>query len=242
MATPIYLKDTYLSEYSGFITNHGIDDKGVYFLLNETIFYPQGGGQPSDQGAIKTDTGELRVDFVRQIDQEIRHYVSDAAQLPSFIDTKITCYIDQPRRLLNARYHTVAHLLSNVIENMYSELKAVKGHSFPGEAYVEFIGEEMPETTELSINTPINMQAAITQGLDIITFEILPDEFASKYYILPYPVPAHKAFRVMQIGNFMPIPCGGTHIKNTIEVGEFRIRKISKKGERLKVAYELPNS
>lgn len=238
MATPLYLKDTYLPECSGFITNHGIDEKGAYLLLNETVFYPQGGGQPSDQGTIKTASGELNVGFVRQIDQEIRHYVSDATQLPSIIDTKITCNIDQPRRLLNARYHTAAHLLSNVIENMHPKLKAVKGHSFPGEAYVEFIGEDIPETTKVSFN----MRAAITQGLNTTTFEILPDEFARKYYSLPYPVPTHKAFRVLQIGNFMPIPCGGTHIKNTTEIGEFNIRKISKKGERLKVAYELPNS
>ena len=238
MTTPLYLKDTYLQECSGFVTNHGIDDKGDYLLLNETVFYPQGGGQPSDQGTIKTASGELNVSFVRQLDQEIRHYVSDATQLPSLVDTKITCNIDQTRRLLNARYHTAAHLLSNVIENIYPELKAVKGHSFPGEAYVEFIGNSLPETTEVSIN----MHAAITQGLNTITFEILPDEFASKYYTLPYPVPTHKAFRVLQIGDFIPIPCGGTHIKNTAEIGEFSIRKISKKGERLKVAYELPNN
>ena len=237
MATPLYLKDTYLPECSGFITSHGIDDKGAYLLLNETVFYPQGGGQPSDQGTIKTDSGELNISFVRQLDQEIRHYVSDASKLPRIIDTKITCNIDQPRRLLNARYHTAAHLLSNVVENMYPALKAVKGHSFPGEAYVEFIGECIPETSEVAFN----MDTAITHNLNTITFELLPDEFANKYYTLPYPVPTHKAFRVLQIGNFMPIPCGGTHIKNTTEIGVFSIRKISKKGERLKVAYELPN-
>ena len=234
----LYLKDTYLPECSGFVTNHGIDDKGAYLLLNETVFYPQGGGQPSDQGVIKTDSEELNVVFVRQLDQEIRHYVSDVSRLPSIIDTKITCSIDQPRRILNARYHTAAHLLSNVIENMYPTLKAVKGHSFPGESYVEFIGEDMPETADVLIN----MHTAINQGLNTLTFEILPDEFANKYYTLPYPVPTHKAFRVMQIGDFMPIPCGGTHIKNTAEIAKFSIRKISKKGERLKVAYELPDN
>ena len=237
MAILLYLKDTYLIQCHGLVTSHGIDDKGAYLLLDETIFYPQGGGQPSDQGTIKTTTGELNVNFVRQIEQEIRHYVSDTSKLPN-IGTEITCRIDQSRRLLNARYHSAAHLLSNVVENMCPELKAVKGHSFPGEAYVEFIGDGLPETDEIYIN----MDAAITQSLDTIMFEILPDEFANKYYCLPYPVPMHKAFRVMQIGNFMPIPCGGTHIKNTTEIGNFNIRKISKKGERLKVAYELPNS
>ena len=237
MTITLYLKDTYLPQCYGLVTDQGIDDKGSYLLLNATVFYPQGGGQPSDQGTIKTAGGELYVDFVRQLDQEIRHYVSDTSKLPS-IGTEITCRIDQSRRLLNARYHSAAHLLSNVIEGMYPALKAVKGHSFPGEAYVEFIGDDLPETAEISMN----MDAAITQGLNTITFEILPDEFANKYYCLPYPVPIHKAFRVIQIGDFMPIPCGGTHVKKCSEIGKFNIRKVSKKGGRLKVAYELPNS
>lgn len=50
MLTTLYLNDTYLFQSSGIIMGHGSDEKGKYVLLNETIFYPQGGGQPSDQG------------------------------------------------------------------------------------------------------------------------------------------------------------------------------------------------
>lgn len=70
---------------------------------------------------------------------EIRHYVPSDLDLENLKNITVNIKIDNSRRLLNARYHTAAHLLGNVVENMYPDLKAFKGHySFPGEAYVGF--------------------------------------------------------------------------------------------------------
>jgi len=235
MTATLYLNDSYLLQCPSTITSHGTDEKGSYVLLRETVFYPQGGGQPADFGTIKTPSNELAVTFVRQIEQEIRHYVAATIDLKGLIDTNVTCNVDQSRRLLNARYHTAGHLLGNIAEVIYPDLKAVKGHSFPGEAYVEFTGESVPTLEDLTSKVAL----AITQNLSTNTFEMLPDEFAAKYYTLPYPVPAHKAFRALQIGDLMPVPCGGTHLKSTAEIGKFSIRKISSKGGRLKISYDL---
>lgn len=231
-----YLTDTYLQQCVSTVTNHGTDEKGSYLILSETVFYPQGGGQPSDHGTIQTAShGVIQVTFVRQVEQEIRHYVTGVQDLSPLIGANVTASIDLPRRLLNARYHTAAHLLGNIAEVIYPQVKAVKGHSFPGEAYVEFNGVAEPNSLELV--TSIN--EAILANLSTTTFEMLPDEFASKYYQLPYPVPANKAFRAMQIGNLMPVPCGGTHLKSTDEIGNLTIRKINNKNDRLKIAYDL---
>jgi alanyl-tRNA synthetase len=220
-------------EHPSQITSSGTDEKGTYVLLTETIFYPQGGGQPSDRGILKSKANTIEVGFVRQVDQEIRHYVS--SNIVNTTNNSIECHVDRTTRILNARYHTAAHLLSNVVEIMYPPLKAVKGHSFPGEAYVEFIGEATTE--QLDINH--NMSQAITKNLSTSILSISCDDFESKYYKLPYSISEDKVFRIMQIGDYLPIPCGGTHVKNTAEIGLFNIRKISKKGDRIKVSYSL---
>lgn len=93
-----------------------------------------------------------------------------------------------------------------------------------------------PDNQNLTSNI---IAAAIKNDLATTTFEMLPDEFEVKYYKLPYVVPSNKKFRAMQIGDFMPVPCGGTHITNTAEIGEFTIRKISHKGGHMKISYCL---
>lgn len=235
MAQALYLDDTYLFEANSKVIGYGSDEKGDYVLLQETIFYPQGGGQPSDHGLIIINDKDVKISFVRQIDSEIRHYVEGSENLRNTLHNKVTCRISQDRRILNARYHTAAHLLGNIAETIYPDMKAVKGHSFPGEAYVEFIGDAVIDESVLTKE----INAAIVKNFSTSTFEILPEEFADKFYKLPYPVPAHKTFRAMQIHNFAPVPCGGTHVKSTAEIGEFKIRKVSKKDGRIKISYNL---
>lgn len=172
MSKPIYLNNTYLSEHTATIISHDNDDKGAYLILDESIFYPQSGGQPSDQGIIHVNHKEIAIHFVRQVANEIRHYFNnDDISKIELSPVKIT--IDLQRRLLNARYHTAAHLLGNIVEEKYPPLKAIKGHSFPNESYVEFHGQGEINTSE--IESLINN--AISQKLTTSAFEITPEEF-----------------------------------------------------------------
>jgi alanyl-tRNA synthetase len=229
-----YLDNTYLFELKTFIVSHGKDDRGSYVLLDETIFYPQGGGQPSDEGVLQGDNLQISVTMVRQVDNEIRHYIS-ADNLPNLENLRVSCFIDKNKRLLNARYHTAAHLLGNVVESLYPKLKATKGHSFPNQAYVEFQGADLPDV--------IRLQDALTQSINstlaIKIFEISPDTFEQQFYKLPYSIPANKAFRVMQIAGLSPIPCGGTHLSNTSEIGNMIIGKVKAKNDIVHISYGL---
>lgn len=231
MTTPLYLNDTYLFESQAHITHLGTDEKGPYVLLDSTVFYPQGGGQPSDQGFIRLNSEDIAVHFVRQVDQESRHYVQQTKD--TWLNQPVTLTLDRERRLLNAQYHTAAHLLGHVVEQMYPALVAVKGHSFPNEAYVEFTGKDATEITRIQQN----ITQAIADNLDTTTFYSTPADFEQKFYKLPYPVPAHKAFRALQIGDYSPTPCGGTHVSNTSEIPGITIRKISAKADKIKISY-----
>jgi alanyl-tRNA synthetase len=79
----------------------------------------------------------------------------------------------------------------------------------------------------------------IQQKIQTKVFEIDLSSFENKYYKLPYPVPANKPFRVLQIGDYKPVPCGGTHLSNTSEIGSILIKKVKTKDGVLKISYEI---
>lgn len=126
----VYLEDTYCFADYGEVIYTGMDDKGYFFILNRTIFYPQGGGQPSDQGYLEIGGARSDVHHVRMIDNQIRHYSShDCKEL---LGKSPKLIIDHEKRLLHAKLHTSGHLISNIIERKHPDYKAVKGHHFPG--------------------------------------------------------------------------------------------------------------
>jgi alanyl-tRNA synthetase len=234
MTTPLYLDDTYLDTHTAALTAAGADDRGTYVILDQTIFYPQGGGQPSDCGTIMGDGFTLSVHQVRLAETEIRHYI--VGDQPSFsVPVPVTIQIDRERRMMNARYHTAAHLLGNVVETMVPTLKAVKGHSFPGESYVEFMGASAIDPD--GINQA--MAKAINDNLSTRTFDMDAATFERLYYKLPYETPGNKAFRAMQIGDYPPVPCGGTHLQAIGEIGIAQATKVKVKDGTVKISYEV---
>jgi alanyl-tRNA synthetase len=234
MTKQLYLTNTYLFETAAEIIGQAADEKGTYILLDCTVFYPQGGGQPSDQGIIKGEGFKLNVLQVRQNENEIRHYI-DFIPNTVLVGSKIICVLDEDRRILNARYHTAAHLLGNIVELIYPSLKATKGHSFPKEAYVEFQGDMVADYNEVTEA----LKEVISKNLVSKIFEIDPVSFEEKFYKLPYQIPSNKAFRVMQIGHLLPVPCGGTHLANTEEIGNIVLGKIKAKKSITRITYEL---
>jgi alanyl-tRNA synthetase len=233
MTKKIYLEDTYQFYCEAFIQEAGKDEKGLFIILDQTIFYPQGGGQPSDQGTVKNNCFKADVIHVVQRDDGIRHYItSEAEAIP--VGSKIECLIDQGRRIINARYHTAGHLLGNIVEILHPTLKAHKGHSFPGEAYVEFQGDDD------TINSTALQKAiddAIIRNDKTRIFEMAPDTFEAQFYKLPYRIPENKKFRAMQIGDMPPVPCGGTHLTSMGEIGSMGISKIKIKNNCVHISY-----
>ncbi len=234
MTKKLYLQDTYQFDFEGLIQETEKDEKGIFIILDQTAFYPQGGGQPSDHGVIRNDHFEANVIHVAQHGDQIRHYIEPTAT-EALVAQKVYGILDQNRRLTNARYHTAGHLLSNIVETLNPKLKAIKGHSFPLEAYVEFQGNETIDVGVLQ--NAIN--EAIAENYKTTIFEIAPKEFEKQFYTLPYSIPDNKKFRVMQIGNMSPVPCGGTHLSSIGEIGLIKINKIKNKNSVLRVSYEV---
>src|SRR5579871_5452861 len=100
----------------------------------ETWFHPQGGGQKADRGTV----GPVHVTHVGHNGGEVDHFVSSLDGIE--VGKTYPFTIDTRWRKLNMAYHTAGHLIAGIVEGQYSQLHAVAGHQWPGEARVEFEG------------------------------------------------------------------------------------------------------
>ncbi len=201
----VYFKDSYMMTTDAEVVANG---QG-FIVLDRTIFYPQGGGQPYDLGTIDG----VNVQAVRWEDNEVRHYVQfDAAHL---VGKRVELKLDVARRMLNMRLHTAGHLLSHAVEMLYPGVKAVKGHHYVDGAYVEFISECEVDLARVNHE----LEKLIKHDLGISTKDAQP--------------------RLVQIGDFPPQHCGGTHVKSLHELEKVTATKQKKKANILRISYSV---
>ncbi|CEG56601.1 alanine--tRNA ligase-related protein [Legionella fallonii] len=231
-----YLKNPGLTEYAAQYQNHGIDELGAYITLDSTIFYPQGGGQPADQGTMIINDQIIEIHHVRTINNEVRHYTKQPYSF-NYGET-VFSKIDTSKRWLHTRLHTAGHLLSNIMEKIHPEWMAIKGHHFPGEAYVEFKSKQSTNAIDLEeLNQKINHIIKSAPSLD--TLFISGKELQQYCPNLPYAIPEEEQIRLIKIGDHPFQPCGGTHVSQLNELKEVQLIKAKIKQDRLKISYHL---
>ena len=237
MTELMYIEYPDLYELSAQLTEQGSDAKGIYLVLNQSLFYPQGGGQPADQGKIITEKACYEVFDVRNMDGEIRHYIIGSNIDIQTVDA-VTIKIDKKRRILNSKYHTAGHLIAAVAEKEKPELKAIKGHQFPKEAYVEFEGT-VSDVDNFMAQINSQVSACVANKSTVKTEELSADDAAMIAQDLPYELPNNKSIRVCHIEGFLPVPCGGTHIKTLDDISSLAIKKCKSKKGKTKIYYEV---
>jgi Ser-tRNA(Ala) deacylase AlaX len=215
------------------------DDGKSILVLDRTIFYPQGGGQPADHGKISSASADFHVDDVRFLDGVVQHkgFFADGV-LKQGDEVKLS--VDANRRRFNSRLHTAGHLIDYAIERLGYKLEAGKGYHFPDSPYVEYVGKiddalkgKLFETLEGQVNQLINDNLAIS--VKIVPFKELETLCGN---VPPY-IPTNKPARIMFVDGLHGIPCGGTHVSSTAQVGALTISSIkSKKGD-TRVSYRL---
>lgn len=232
-----YFDDTYKFDDNAIILSSDKDEIGYYVVLNQTIYYPQGGGQPSDQGTIIVGDITISITKVKSTDNEVRHYtLQDCSDL---VGKQCRSLINRELRLMHAKLHTAGHLISNVIENLYPSWNAFKGHHFPDQCYVEF-GLKSGAAVDVSIELVGAEIAGMIEKDHLISME---EVSGSKLQALcpdvPYKIPSDQAMRIARIGNFPFQPCGGTHVKSLKELQGLEITKYKMKNNLLKIYYQI---
>ena len=126
-----YFENTYCFSSSAILLEIlSLEDGKIALVLDATIFYPQGGGQPFDVGIISNDNGKFEVKEVRMKDGVVHHigqFIS--GNFPP--NQNVQLQIDVPRREFNARIHSAGHVIDVAMENIGIHLVPTKGYHFP---------------------------------------------------------------------------------------------------------------
>lgn len=210
----LYYTTPYLSQIDTRLLHVGLDESGSpYCLLSQTIFYPQGGGQLGDRGYlvlpdILTPQQKTSVVTTKRKDEEIRHYLDindiNFDCLKKHAGQRVTAVLDWKLRYHQMRIHSAVHLIHCMLEQ-------ITGHSIPypvrsplsdesGENHYQFL-DYLDEDVLEKATTELN--EFCSAGHDIQTVDI-PEQ--------------GNNFRVWKCGRWS-IPCGGTHVNDTKEIG-----------------------
>ncbi len=229
MTELLYQMDSYLKEFNS--TVHNIDSQNNSLILKQTAFYPGGGGQPPDRGWLSFGTESLEVKRARKSGPDILHIID--GEMPQLeIGSSVDGKIDWDRRYQLMRTHTAMHILCGVIFRDYGA--SVTGGSMePMAGRMDFEFETMRKELVQAIETAINKEVDNSRPvrIDILprdeAFQI-PDLIRTKINLLPEGI---QQVRVVEIEGLDIQADGGTHVKNTSEVGRIEIVDYKSKGK-----------
>jgi Ser-tRNA(Ala) deacylase AlaX len=224
MTKLIYMEHMNMYSYESMIENIKEIDGKTIIILNETIFYPQGGGQPYDTGTIKNNNTVFQIEEVRYVDGQVYHigtYESGSLN----IGDSVELFIDQEKRILHTKLHSIGHLVDMALKELSIGWIPGKGYHFPNGPYVEYAGsldgldkEKLIKDLENKCNEIINR--------NIETRLVFEDDILQN----------GKPRRIVYYNDFS-IPCGGTHIANLGDIGIVTIRKIKQEKENIRISY-----
>ena len=217
-------------------------------ILNQTIFYPQGGGQPYDQGRIESPTSKFLVEEVRFVEGIVKHIGKFFARGGPALGGEsgslnkgetVTLTVNEERRKLHSRLHSGGHVVDIAIHKLGLAWIPVKGYHFPQGPYVEYSGSVNDADRE-KVKADIERVANefIREGAATKLVFIPREEMHEVCYFVPDYIPAGKPARVVMYGDF-GIPCGGTHVANVAEIGKLTIRKVKPEGPNIRVGYDI---
>ena len=168
---------------------------------------------------------------------EVRHYLINNSA-PIHLFQAVTMKIDRERRVLHSKYHTAGHLIAVVVEKENSELKAIKGHQFPEDAYIEFCGT-VGDVDNFMTQINSRVSECIASGAIIRIEELFSDDVTTIAQDLPYELPKNTSLRICHTTRFPPVPCGGTHVNTLEDTASLVIKKCKSKKNKTKMYYEV---
>jgi len=218
----LYLRDAYLQEFDAVVV--AVDAEGARVALDQTGFYPTGGGQPHDIGELD---GVAVVD-VRKEGHLVWHTLDGG--LPAEGAT-VHGVVDWGRRHQLMRTHSAMHVLCGVIWNEWG--KAVTGGNMePLEARMDFEFDPLPEGFAARVQDLVNEEIAADRVIEV---SFLPRDTAledadlirTKVNMIPESV---REIRVVDIVGLDKQADGGTHVHSTSEIGRFEVVKTESRG------------
>ncbi len=199
-------------------------------ILDQTVFYPTGGGQPGDQGTIRLNDSEIKIVTTVTDRQtgELVHVPATTEYMPKVGD-RVEAEIDWNTRYLHMKMHTALHLLCAVVP-----CGVTGGQIGASKSRLDFdVGEQTLDKQQItdSLNQLVeNPHLVTTQWVDDQILDESPELVRTMSVKPPRGV---GKVRLLKVGENVDLqPCGGTHVKSTEEIGKLRVSKIENKGKR----------
>lgn len=210
-------------------------------VLDATHFYPEGGGQPADQGTLGWDGGQARVIGVKKDHGDVIHVIDEIQGEPPASGDAVTGEIDAERRERHRRMHTAQHVLSRVVLDEYGASTA--GNQIHADrSRIDFEPAVFDDADiawlEQETNAVLDRDLRVTKAeRPRAEVEAVVDEGRALLDLIPESV---DPLRVVEIEGFDICPCGGTHVDRLGEVGQITITNRESKGKNtVRLEFEL---
>lgn len=226
MTETIYSTNAYAKSMDAAVVNTDVDDGRV--LLDQSVFYPGGGGQPHDLGALWVGEDRLEVVRVTADRDGIWHWVDGS--LPS-VGTAIRGELDWDRRYGLMRTHTAMHAMCGVIWRRY-QVPVTGGNMVVGEGRLDFELPEWNSEDKPIVEAELNAELASRLSVEVSFLprqeaDLDPSLIRTKVSLLP---PELTEVRVIDIVGLDRQADGGTHVDSTGEVGAISLGTVKSKG------------
>ncbi|MCM3723847.1 alanyl-tRNA editing protein [Solibacillus isronensis] len=229
MKNLFYYEDAMMKEFTAQVVKTGKDDTGNFIVLNNTAFYPTGGGQPHDTGWIN----ELEIIDVEKIDEEIRHYT--AADV-SNISGEISGKLHWSRRFDHMQQHAGQHILTAAFVELF-DMATVSFHLGTELVTIDLNVGEVSEDQLAAVEKRAN--EIIWENRPIETKWVTKEELAQ--YNLRKDVKVDEDIRLVIIPDYDYNGCGGTHPTSTGQVGLLKILATEKMKKQIRVHFVCGN-
>lgn len=238
MSDNVCYRDAYVREVDAEVL--AIDPEANAVLLDRTAFYPGGGGQPADTGALDgTGIGAWAVTGARKRGDDIWHAVDGE---PPPVGTRVTAGLDWERRHALMRTHSALHVLCGVIWRDY-QASVTGGNMEPLSGRMDFEFETMAAELVADIERRVNEEVAADREIRVAVLPrdeafAIPDLIRTKVNLLPEGI---SEVRTIEIVGLDLQADGGTHVARTSEIGSVRVTGYESKGrinKRIRIAVE----
>jgi misacylated tRNA(Ala) deacylase len=217
-----------------------VDAEAGAVLLDRTVFYPGGGGQPADTGTLSGPSGRnWSVTGATKRGDDIWHVV--AGELPA-VGSRVTAQVDWERRHALMRTHSALHVLCGVVWRDY-QASVTGGNMEPLSGRMDFEFETMAGELVAEIERRVNEEVAADREIRVAILArdaafAIPDLIRTKINLLPEGI---SEVRTIEIVGLDLQADGGTHVARTSEIGRVRVTGYESKGrinKRIRIAVE----
>jgi len=229
MTDLLYQTDSYMKEFEAKVSAVDTDSRAV--VLDQSAFYPGGGGQPNDIGKLASSNGVVYpVEKDKKQGADVLHFLGGDQPLPE-VGAQVRGEIDWERRYALMRTHSALHVLCGTVFRDYGAL-VTGGNMEPGKGRMDFEFERLQGELVGEIEAAVNKE--VEAGRDVRVnilpreeaFQI-PDLIRTKINLLPEGI---SKVRTVEIVGLDLQADGGTHVRNTAEIGNIKVTDYKSKG------------